>query len=777
LATEAPEYQGMRAARPDGRTIPATNLTLQRDVVRFDFRSGVFHLLAPAIGQTFGAVFIGDGSYELTPATNGERKHLALVTGDKDLQSLRDSFDTMVLLFADGTADEILKHAAVREGTPDSKATAAYEEHLKQQKRKYQINLHLRVLRDLLNGTAGAQGVFIAAVDGKRLDPGIIAVDPSGIGNLAAGFGFLGGEETTFLSFDEENGGFWYLSGMKATAVEGRGKPLRAAADAEHYTIDTTIKSNSEIEGTATIRFKAVSDLRVLPLHIMAKLRIAEALRGGMPLAFVQEEIELGRWARLFNDEVADADAAVVFPEPIRAGETVEIRVRYGGREVLRQVGADSYSVRARESWYPNTGTFTDTATYDMTFRFPKKNKLISVGTLVSENEQGGQRIANWKSGEPIRVAGFNYGRFDKTTRRDEATGMDIDVYSHPDFRKMAGDTMVDAQNAARVGDAFFGKAPHAHVSVTQVTDFGTGQSWPSLVYLPILALMTSTDRVEAFEGVDPRTMSNVNEFAKTVGWHEIAHQWWGHLVGWESYRDQWLSEGFAEFTAAVVLQATEGNRKYADYWNRRRQDIFSRGPSPIVNNDAGAISQGFRLATKRTPAAGTAVLYDKGGYVLHMLRMMMREGSNEPDAKFIAMMKDFVTQYSGKSPSTADFQRVVEKHMNPRMDAAGNRKMDWFFNQWIHGTQVPRVRSTMKIAPAGGGKYRITGEVIQDGVSPDYITVMPIYVDFGGDKIARLGVTRLIGNSSQDMTGEVALPMAPKRVTINYMNDVLTRD
>src|SRR5215207_7181909 len=122
-AAADPSYAALRGARPDGRTVPVSGLVLERDVFRFQFDSGAFHFLAPVEGRTPGAVFVGQGSYRLVPATETERQHLALVSGgDKNFEVLSDSFEELVLLFTDGTAAEIERLAgvaAVQPGTPD----------------------------------------------------------------------------------------------------------------------------------------------------------------------------------------------------------------------------------------------------------------------------------------------------------------------------------------------------------------------------------------------------------------------------------------------------------------------------------------------------------------------------------------------------------------------------------------------------------------------------------------------------------------------------------
>ena len=765
------EYDAVRAARPAGRTIPVNGLTLVRDAYRIDLRSGVLHLLAPIDGETFGAVFLGEGEYRLEPATESERRHLRLVTDDDRLETLTDEFEQLLLLFTDQTGEDMLAHAPVVEGDADPRATEVYEDYLEQQRERIQINLHLRIVSDLLNRPGRSDGVFLATVDGDEYGPALLAFDPLGISNLAAQFGFLGGEEVALISFDRRDSGFWYLSARAPEAVEGRGKPGQPLADAEHYEIETTFDGR-EILGRTTITLTPLVDgIRVLPVNIFRKLTVHSAvLEDDRPieLGVIQEELEQG-WVAQWSDEGADADAAIVFPEPLVRGSSVRVRIGYEGRDVL-EGRSGSYSVRARESWYPNLGTFSDLATYEMTFRFPRRDQLVAVGTQVREETDGNQTVAVWRSDTPIRVAGFNYGRFERLSRTDEDTGLEFNVYTNP--RELGGarveDTMADAQNASRVATVFFGPAPYTQLSVTQQVEWNFGQSWPSLVFLP-------TSAVSSAIALSPDASPGLREFTKTVGWHEMAHQWWGHLVGWASYRDQWLSEGFAEFTAGLMLEFTEGPEEYDAFWDRRRSEILDRGRY-VANHEAGAMTQGFRLGTRRSAGAARAMIYAKGGYVVHMLRMMMRaDGQPNPDEAFQAMMHDFTSSWAGRSPSTDDFQAVAERHMSPAMDLAGDGTLDYFFEQWIRGTDIPTLSSTLEVTDLGDGRYRISGNVSQEDVSEGFRTLVPIYLDFG-DNVVKFGAVALSGPTSQALNGQFPLPRSPRRVLVNAMHDVLAR-
>ncbi|NIM00149.1 MAG: hypothetical protein GTN89_04455, partial [Acidobacteria bacterium] len=192
-------------------------------------------------------------------------------------------------------------------------------------------------------------------------------------------------------------------------------------------------------------------------------------------------------------------------------------------------------------------------------------------------------------------------------------------------------------------------------------------------------------------------------------------------------------------------------------------------------NYTVGPITTGRRLATNRSPLAYNALAYYKGSFVLHMLRMMMMDTrSGNPDERFFRMMSDFVETYRGEFPTTADFKRIVEKHIVPELDATGDGKMDWFFDQWVHGTEIPTFESNLSVARAGR-EWRIHGTIKQSGVSEDFLTLVPIYVDFGKGKLVLLGRLPLRGESSGRIDRTATMPQAPEGVLINAHHDVLS--
>jgi hypothetical protein len=362
------------------------------------------------------------------------RRQLALASGgDKGFETLADDFDDLVLLFADDTAQEIEQHAAAKTGAPDSRAVSVYESYLKRQRKDFRINFHVRVLEDILNQPGLMSGVFLALVDGKRYPPALAAVDPNGAEALNFG-ARLGEEDTVFLVADSNKGGIWYHCDRRAEVDARRKSPEKRLADALDYTVETTIARDTDLAGTTTLRFKTLMPkLRVLPVHLLPSLRLeaatyaVEAAAGGestepawKPLPFVQEE------------EREDATAAVVFPEPLAKGAVVRLKLSYKGDKVLVDGGDKNYYVGARESWYPNVGVFSDPALFDLTYRVPAGNQIISVGTRLDEKTEGRESVSHWKTEQPVQVAGFNYGKFKEMNKQDETSKIDVQVFTNP---------------------------------------------------------------------------------------------------------------------------------------------------------------------------------------------------------------------------------------------------------------------------------------------------------------------------------------------------------
>ena len=807
--TEIPLYSTLRALQPGTRTCAVKGFTLRREAFTFHL-DGTVVFLAPVQDRRLGAVFVGSGSFDVAPA-GAEERALALHVP----VPVHDTFEVLPLVFTDGTAEEIDRACLAASDAPHARADEAFADFVRVLRRDFRVNLPLRLFAELTDQRSPA-GLFVAYLNGRAIRRAIAVVDGSGIEALGAED--LGGAEVALWSADASDPGLWFLAHRAAEQAAGGTHAAPHALDALHYEVTTEVARALDVKGVTTIRARgAEAGVRVIPLRLLDTLRLTRAevapATGSAPLwsavPFVQERAE------------EDAQLAMVLPAGIVPDREYLMRLTYEGKGVVQDAGDGNFIVKARESWYPNLG-WHDPATFDLAYRVPAAYQIVSVGARHEDALEGETRVSRWSSELPLRVAGFNYGKFKERSRNDEESGVDIHVFTNPgtpdavkeinevlhaasstrmdlagiplaavddspfvappayvgpssinvDTQTLADAALADGVNAARIFTAYFGPLRARRVSISQQSQWTFGQSWPSLIYLPYLAALDSTQRASL-------GLQGAGSFVDSVGFHEFAHQWWGHQVGVASYEDEWLSEGFAEFASALALQYTKGFGAYDRFWERARRWILDTPRSSSVANYAvGPMTLGHRLNSRRNPGAGTALIYGKGAYVLHMLRMTMREaGARNPDAAFLALMQDFAKTYAGREASTRDFQTVLERHMVPALNATGDGRADWFFSQWVRGTSIPRYVSQLEIRKEGADEYRVTGTLRQEGVPADFRVLLPLYLENDRGALVRAGVIPLRGSTTVPIDVRVRATKKPKRAVFNGLHDVLAMD
>jgi hypothetical protein len=425
----------------------------------------------------------------------------------------------------------------------------------------------------------------------------------------------------------------------------------------------------------------------------------------------------------------------------------------------------------------------------------------VATGTPGVETKEGDHIVTHWKSDIPLAVAGFNYGKFKKSTIQDEKLHYTIESYANkdlPDFLKelqMIGQNQfpgfdrdrpsglssssnlgalnttsimdksrAEAQVALEIYTSYFGELPYGRLAMTQQPFMTYGQAWPMLVYMPLTSYLDISFRHQmGFD--DPRN------FFKVVAAHEVAHQWWGHLIGWKSYRDQWMSEGFADFSASLFAHAVYKDDTFLKFWRDERQLIMQTNKEGKKPAEVGSVIMGYRLNTALTGDVSRSMIYPKGAFILHMLRMLMWDPQSGND-RFTALMQDFVKTYYNSNVSTEDFFHVVEKHMTKEMDLASDHKMDWFVREWVYGTQIPEYKLEYRIDTTNVSQVKLVGKITQSNVDSSFRMRVPVYLDLDG-KVQRVGSIALLGNSS---TPEfvIPLPKKPKRALLCAYEDIL---
>ncbi|MCI0661217.1 MAG: carboxypeptidase regulatory-like domain-containing protein [Acidobacteria bacterium] len=772
-----PNYRALRDGA-FGESYEITGVTLKRDVGTLTL-TGRMSFLTPVLGKVAIGVFTGEGLFTLVPAIDLEKRYLTLLT-EKD--SVNEQFDRAIFCFTDKTYDEI--KAAGKAGSADQRAVEFLRDFRNKMRKNTETprsfteaifsgeaveNVEASLLEYLYNPKVDP--IFCAYLIGRKHNDLRFYVRPRG-----ALPRFLSPEEVAVVkvSADSKDEGIWYLSHYVNDWKNGKASSAKdkRSIDALNYRIETAIKGD-KLTANCELTFEALADGdRVLTLGLLPSLRVSKVTFGDKEIGYVQEK----------RNE--DSAFHAIFPEALVKGQKYKLNIEYQGNKVIEDAGGGNFAVGARTSWYPSVNAFNDRATFNLTFTVSNKFTLVGVGKLVKEAKEGDYIISNWVSDVPLAVAGFNYGRFKKKEVKDDQANYLIEGYATSDLpdslrgaeeiggmtpTRLTDKALVEAQNSMRIFNKYFGETPYGRVAITQQPELNFGQSWPTLVYLPIIAFFDSTQRYRLFG-----MQQSLTNFVDEVTSHEVAHQWWGHVVGWSSYHDQWLSEGFADFSASLYLQFTEGGKldKYLKFWDNQSKVILERNNFGFRPNDVGPIWMGVRLNTQRTGGAYSRLVYPKGSYVLHMIRWMMYENKTG-DQKFIDMMRDFVkTHYNGNA-TTESFKFIVEKHMKPGMDLAGNKRMDWFFNQWVYGTEVPRYKFEYTLTPESDGNVVLSGTLTQSDVSPGFMMPVPVYLELEGGRIFRLGEVKIMGNTTT-APFQVKLPQKPKRVMINYHRDIL---
>lgn len=785
FANSDPAYRQLRQVG-FGPTFQFDNFELKVDVGTFQFQKGTLTFLNPVEGIVTGAIFIGEGHFNLKPVTQLDTHELSRRI---NAEEVNEDFTEVIFRF---TGDQRMRFlSGIKDKVePSAEAASAFQKWRERVRHRHEIpigfsqqilegdsmdNVDADLLAAVYNPTH--PGFFNAYLRGKKHKDLRFFVRAR-VGALPE---MDSPEEVALINYDPDSleDGVWYLAHLKSEYTSHRANSLedRRLFATRRYKIETVIAKNQHLFSSASIVFEPlVGGERVLKFALLPNLRVTRVLDAqGRNLFFIQESRK------------DDGSFYVVLSQAPPLGKETSITVEYAGDKVLWQAGEGSFYVRARSSWYPNLNGFGERALYDLTFKVPHQYTVISVGKLQNQWVEQDFAVSHWVTSAPVAVAGFNYGDYKKVEIPDEKTGYKIAGYYLTELpnnlqhraalQSMAPHAMTNyaldqTRAQMQICTYYFGKSPYDEISITEQPDFNFGQSWPTLVYLPISAYIDSTQRWMLFGHID----NEFTGFVQEVTPHEVSHQWWGHAVGWASYHDQWLSEGFAEFSAGLFLQnafGTQNWRKdYIEFWERLQRQILEKNNYGIAPNDAGPLWMGRRLISPRTANAYQRVTYPKGAYVLQMLRSIMYS-QDDRDKAFIEMMHDFVESHRDRPASTESFKAIAEKHMTKMMNLQGNGRLDWFFDEWVYGTQIPRYHFDYQVTPADGGKVKLHMTVTQSEVDDHFAMLVPVFADFGSGMV-RIGQFAIAGNNTRSLDAE--LPTAPKKVALNAYKDILER-
>jgi len=550
---------------------------------------------------------------------------------------------------------------------------------------------------------------------------------------------------------------------------------------------------------------------RTLLFELSRYLKVDGVEADGRAVDFIQNQaIEGTELRRKGNDMVA-----VVFPASLLPGQELKLRFTYAG-EVLSEAGKGLLYVGERGTWYPNFGL--SPARFEMEFHYPANWTLVATGKQVSgangreaetNEEAGAEKVSRWTSERPIPVAGFNLGKYVRAEAKAgdilvEAYGtkgveksfpkVQAEVIEPPVFpgvftpRSMpptvvtppppspARDAQAVADRAAKAIASFsqwFGPYPYGSLALTQMPG-NLSQGWPGLVFLSSFAFLSPQEQTDLH--LDPVA----RELDSQVLVHETAHQWWGDLVLWKSYRDQWISEGLANYASLLMLEQ-QNPAQFRQVLEKYRRDLLSKNKDGEWLRDAGPVTLGQRLESSHFPGGYEAISYERGTWLFHMLRSMLRDSEAashsrkaraNPEEPFFRGLRKIRERYAGKSISTEELVEVFEEELPRPLWYEKRPKLDWFLEGWIEGTAIPELETREIRIAEKNGVTTVTGMIVQKDVPEDLVTAVPVYAATAGNGLVFLGEVLADGRE----TGfRLTAPSGARKIVLDPKQTILS--
>ena len=425
-------------------------------------------------------------------------------------------------------------------------------------------------------------------------------------------------------------------------------------------------------------------------------------------------------------------DVIINLPVPIQPNEVIDLQFAYGGRlpavaperEVLdlaAQRGdspssdyfsmpvVPSYIYTGRSNWYPQ-GQFTDYATAQLTLRVPQEYSTVASGALdegfpklLPADPRDSRTI--WKeyrfsATQPVRYLGWATSRFldvdEETvsipeTDKPALAGVsyhvtELAVKATSLLQRRARDLSTLTQDVMKFFGTLMGDIPYQSFTLAVVERNMPGGHSP-----PYFAALSQPPPATPISWrTDPAYFDNFPEFFLA---HEAAHQWWGQAVGWKNYHEQWLSEGLAQYFAALYAEQL------------KRKDVFD----PVIRqmarwtldrSDQGPVYLGYRLGhIKNESRTFRALVYNKGALSMHMLRLLLG------DDVFFRGLRRFYTTWRFRKAGTEDLKKAFE--------AESGRSLDRYFARWIYGSSLPRLKFSYTTVPdAVTARFEQMGEI-----------------------------------------------------------------
>jgi hypothetical protein len=797
--------------------------SIDRPNLHLDFEDGTLAFTEDICGRITGAFFEGEGEIRLRPPNRRERGSLALFTG---MAILEEQFTAAHLRFNDDTA-AILKPflSPVPEGADFIKQWDGMARELAEFDA-------LRLLLDFshfLPVSGGNESVqkfeplLHAHLVGKKLGAFEAYWDAATPEPVWAGQPKV---KDGVLFFD-----IWTAFSPNATAADRPAMDVSITGFRIHASVQppSMLRTKTEVSvrvrkgGERTLLFELS---RYLKVDAVEEQGHGQGQAQGRALDFVQNPAREGtQLQRRGNDLIA-----VVFPEPLPPGKDLKLSFNYAG-EVLSEAGNGLLYVGERGTWYPSFGL--SPAQFDMEFQYPADWTLVATGKSVPDRvpekaadkvaekapDNAADRVSRWISERPIPVAGFNLGKYVRAEAKSgnilvaaygtrgveksfpKGRGELTDPFPETKHRSRlqpsgpllatppppspARDAQSVADKAARAITNFshwFGPYPYTSLALTQMPG-NLSQGWPGLVFLSSYAFLNPSEQADLHLDPLARVLDN------QVLVHETAHQWWGDLVLWRSYRDQWIAEGLSNYASLLLLEQQDP-ALFQQVMERYRRNLLRANKDGERLREAGPVTLGQRLQSSHFPEGYESISYERGTWLFHMLRCMLRDSTSRggvpenrvrggrrdapanPDEPFFRVLRKVRERYAEKSITTEELLHAFEEELPRPLWYERRPKLDWFLESWVNGTAIPELETRDVRVAEKNGVTTVTGIIVQKDAPEDLVTAIPVYATSAGSSMIFLGEVLADG---AETAFRLVSPIAVHKVVLDPKHTILT--
>ncbi len=696
------------------------NSTRQFKASHFKLRSEDFDLTLTE-GSVFtidtdqgvtGFVLLGRGDLRFSPTPDTEKGQIRIFTGSDTLESRFDAAYVRV-----GAVDMHADVAQLVERPVDPRELRRAEQLFREESGKT-FGLALGDLSQDSWSLLPAAGDFLAEVRTRRFD------------TLTYSRARSESEDVSLFERRRQRKIAAYAS-VEKVASYGRfyNEDDLVEYDILDHDIDLVVDPERQwIEGRATVRLETRA-----PFISQITMALAEPL--------TVRSVVSDEYGWLFSVRVKNQNTLLVsLPMTLMRDTQITLRIAYGGRLspqtpdretlALGQRPPDpqprnrnselylaplntepNYLYSSRSYWYPQA-PISDYSTATMRISVPAALSCVGTGELASHSPtlvRGKQVSQNRKlyqftATRPIRYLAFVVSRFTQAEQAsvtfDKAPGgdglaaglaapadtgiagalasLDIRVESNPGQQYRGREIIAQTADIARFYQSVIGDAPYESFTLALVESDLPGGHSPG--YFAVLN-QPRPDTPFVWHN-DPANFHRYPEFFLA---HELAHQWWGQAVGWGNYHEQWLSEGFAQYFAALYAQHHHGDETFgAVLRHMRRWSIDQSAQGPVyLGNRLGHLRSESRVFR--------ALVYNKGGVVLHMLRRLIG------DEAFFRGIRRFYAESRFQKTST-DVLRVA-------MEREAGQPLERFFERWIYGSTLPKVTFGYRIESTAAGQ------------------------------------------------------------------------